>query len=45
LARKRYWHCGKTGYQVVVALDGKVIRGTIGTEADGGLCLLAMFLP
>jgi predicted transposase YbfD/YdcC len=45
LARKRYRHCGKKGYQVVVALDGKVIRGTITSETDKGLCLLAVFLP
>jgi predicted transposase YbfD/YdcC len=45
MVRQRYRHSGKMGYQVVVALDGKVIRGTIDTEADGGLCLLAVFLP
>lgn len=45
LVRKRYRHCGKTGYHVVVAMDGKVIRGTIATETDDGLCLLALYLP
>jgi energy-coupling factor transporter ATP-binding protein EcfA2 len=45
LVRRRYRHKGKTGYQVVVALDGKVIRGTITTETDEGLCLMAMYLP
>lgn len=31
----------------MVVLDEKAIRGTIDTEADGGLCLLALavFLP
>jgi len=45
LVRKRHRHYGKTGYQVVVAMDGKVIRGAINAETDKGLCLLALFLP
>lgn len=45
LVRKRHRHCGKKGYQVVVAMDGKVMRGTIGSEKEEGLCLLALFLP
>jgi len=45
LVRKRHQHRGKTGYQVVVAMDGKVVRGTIDPETDEGLCLLALYLP
>lgn len=45
LVRKRHRHCGKLGYQVVVAMDGKVIRGTITPGTEDGLCLLALFLP
>jgi predicted transposase YbfD/YdcC len=45
LVRKRHRHHGKMGYQVVVALDGKVIRGAINAETEKGLCLLALFLP
>lgn len=46
MVRERYRHSGKAGYQVVVALDGKVIRGTIDTQVEeSGLCLLAVFLP
>ena len=45
LVRKRHRHYGKTGYQVVVAMDGKVIRGAINAETASGLCLLALFLP
>jgi predicted transposase YbfD/YdcC len=36
---------GKAGYQVVIALDGKILRGTIDLETNDGLCLLAVFLP
>jgi predicted transposase YbfD/YdcC len=45
LAREHVRHCGEAGYQVVVAMDGKVVRGTIDPEVSGGLCLLAVFLP
>lgn len=45
LVRERYRHSGKTGYHVVVTKEGKVIRGTIDSEPDDGLCLLAVFLP
>jgi predicted transposase YbfD/YdcC len=45
LSRKQCQHRGKAGYQVVVSMDGKVVRGTIDTEVNGGLCLLAVFLP
>jgi predicted transposase YbfD/YdcC len=36
---------GKAGYQVVVAMDGKILRGTIDLDARAGLCLLALYLP
>jgi predicted transposase YbfD/YdcC len=45
LAREHFRHCGEAGYQVVVSMDGKVIRGTIDTGVSDGLCLLAVFLP
>lgn len=45
LARDHQQHCGKAGYQVVVAMDGKILRGTIDRETNDGLCLLAVFLP
>src|SRR5690349_17442821 len=45
LAREQQQHCGKAGYQVVVAMDGKILRGTIDRETNDGLCLLAVFLP
>jgi hypothetical protein len=45
LVRERYRYSGKTGYQVVVAMDGKMIRGTIDLEPGDGLCLLALYLP
>jgi predicted transposase YbfD/YdcC len=45
LARKQHRRHGEAGYQVVVSIDGKVIRGTIDLEPEDGLCLLAMFLP
>jgi predicted transposase YbfD/YdcC len=45
LAREHFRHCGEIGYQVVVSMDGKVVRGTIDTEASDGLCLLAIFCP
>mgnify|MGYP003290600648 CR=1 FL=1 len=38
-------HSGKAGYQVVVSIDGKIIRGTIDLDVSDGLCLLALFLP
>lgn len=45
LAQKHHRRHGETGYHVVVAMDGKVIRGTIDIEASDGLCLLAVYLP
>jgi predicted transposase YbfD/YdcC len=45
LAREMHRHCGESGYQVVAAMDGKVVRGTIDTGVEDGLCLLAVFLP
>ncbi len=45
LTREYFRHRGEAGYQVVVSMDGKVIRGTIDTEASDGLCLLAAYLP
>lgn len=45
LARAHFRHHGRRGYQVVVALDGKAVRGTIAAEADQGLWLLALYLP
>lgn len=45
LTRKHFQHRGEAGYQVVVSMDGKVVRGTIDTEVSSGLCLLAVFLP
>jgi len=45
LAREHQRDGGKAGYQVVISMDGKVIRGTIETETQDGLCLLAIFLP
>lgn len=45
LVREHHRRNGETGYQVVVALDGKVVRGTIDTAVSEGLCLLAAYLP
>ncbi len=45
LARSHHRRHGKSGYQVVLSMDGKVIRGTIDLEASDGLCLLAAYLP
>ena len=45
LARDHHRSRGKAGYQVVVAMDGKILRGTIDLETKDGLCLLALFLP
>jgi predicted transposase YbfD/YdcC len=45
LAREHHRHSGETGYQVVVAMDGKILRGTIDLEVSSGLCLLALYLP
>lgn len=45
LAREYHQHSGKAGYQVVVAMDGKILRGTIDLETTDGLCLLAVYLP
>jgi predicted transposase YbfD/YdcC len=45
LAREHHQHCGKAGYQVVVAMDGKILRGTIDLDPNDRVCLLAVFLP
>jgi predicted transposase YbfD/YdcC len=45
LAREYHHHHGAAGYQVVISMDGKKLRGTIDLEASDGLCLLAIFLP
>jgi len=45
LVREHHRQSGKTGNQVVVSMDGKIMRGTINTETSDGLCLLAVFLP
>jgi len=45
LARDHQQQCGKAGYQVVAAMDGKILRGTIDLETNDGLCLLALYLP
>ncbi len=45
LAREHHRHCGEAGYQVVVSMDGKILRGTIDLEGRNGLCLLALYLP
>lgn len=45
LAREQHEHCGKVGHQVVIAMDGKVVRGTIDLDVNAGLCLLALYLP
>jgi predicted transposase YbfD/YdcC len=45
LAREYQQHRGKAGYQVVISMDGKILRGTIDLEVSDGLCLLALFLP
>lgn len=45
LAREYHRYDGEAGYLVVVAMDGKVIRGTIDLEVSAGLCLLAIYIP
>jgi predicted transposase YbfD/YdcC len=45
LVREQHRHSGEAGYQVVAALDGKIVRGTIDLDVSDGLCLLAIFLP
>lgn len=45
LVREYFAHCGESGYQVVVSMDGKVVRGTIDSAVSDGLCLLAIYLP
>jgi len=45
LAREQFKHSGESGYQVVVSIDGKMVRGTIDAETSDGLCLLAVYLP
>jgi len=45
VAREHHRHCGESDYQVVVCMDGKMLRGTIDLQVNDGLCLLAIFLP
>jgi predicted transposase YbfD/YdcC len=45
LVREHHQQSGKAGYQVVVAMDGKILRGTIDLDVSDGVCLLALFLP
>jgi predicted transposase YbfD/YdcC len=45
LVREYFARCGESGYQVVVSMDGKVVRGTIDSDVSDGLCLLAIYLP
>ena len=45
LVREHHQQSGKAGYQVVVAIDGKILRGTIDVDVSDGVCLLALFLP
>ncbi|HSL42255.1 MAG TPA: ISAs1 family transposase [Anaerolineales bacterium] len=45
LARDHHQQSGKAGYQVVVSMDGKILRGTIDLEVSDGLCLLTLYLP
>lgn len=45
MVREHHRYCGEAGYLVVVAMDGKVIRGTIDLDVSDGLCLLAIYLP
>jgi predicted transposase YbfD/YdcC len=45
LARDHHQHRGLAGYQVVVSMDGKILRGTIDLDVSDGVCLLALFLP
>lgn len=45
LCREFFEHSGEAGYQVVVSIDGKTVRGTIDTDLSDGLCLLAVYLP
>jgi predicted transposase YbfD/YdcC len=45
LVREHHHDHGQAGYQVVVAMDGKIVRGTIDLDVSDGLCLLALYLP
>ncbi|HEU4744297.1 MAG TPA: ISAs1 family transposase [Anaerolineales bacterium] len=45
LVREHHRQSGKAGYQVVVSMDGKILRGTIDLAVSEGVCLLALFLP
>lgn len=45
LVRDYHQQYGKAGYQVVVAMDGKILRGTLDLDTNDGLCLLAVYLP
>lgn len=45
MVREHYRYHGQLGYHVVVAMDGKALRGTIDTPTENGLYLLAVFLP
>ena len=37
LAREYCCHCGEAGYQVVISLDGKILRGTIDLDVSDAL--------
>lgn len=45
LVWERHRRHGESGYHVVIAIDGKVCRGTVDLDVSDGLCLLAAFLP
>jgi predicted transposase YbfD/YdcC len=45
LARNYFKQSGEAGYQVVISMDGKAMRGTIDPDNDRGLYLLAAYLP
>lgn len=45
LVQEHHRQHGQAGYQVVVAMDGKIVRGTIDLEGSAGLCLLGLYLP
>jgi predicted transposase YbfD/YdcC len=45
VARNYFKHSGESGYQVVVSMDGKAVRGTIDPQGNKCLYLLAAYLP
>jgi hypothetical protein len=44
IAQEYFRPSGKTGYQVAVCMDGKIIRETLEREGRERLCLLAVYL-